>query len=315
MIHTGTMASSTEKDRRPSWNPFGRTSKTETLQHGKAKKAKTYGTNGHQATVSADAGFPRPNKPRSAKTSLNSAQRSSSASPEPTPDSYVAIKKLQESINMLLSQNTIGFRDTNYLPSKYYPDLIYLDSVRVILPGASSELVNFILTKATKVFAITSLVISGPEQLHIAMNAFFRHDFTDKEGLPVRKITNQGKCRMFDRFEDTGLECVPACSLPEGNVCPHDWRANVFHHEFWDRNTFDIFYIKQWPFLVEQFKGDRFQRSLEVDRILPFTPPDPEQQNDSGKLGKVNRTTMLKFHQDVIDPKVLYPLIRNKYEF
>jgi hypothetical protein len=282
-------------------------------QPGKVKRAKTSSINGLHATNGANAGFSRPDKLRSAKTSSVAVENDSPSARELSGPS-VAIKRLQDSISLIMGKNTVGFKATNYLPDNDCYELIKQKQVEEILPNASSDLVKFIVTKAIKVFAITLLVISDPKQLQIAMNAFLQHCFTDEDSLPVAKITDSGQCHLFDKSENSGLKCVPTCSSPEGNVCPHQWQASVFHHEFWDRNTFDTFYAKQWALLVQRFTGERFQCSLEDDRILPFAQLNPEHQNDTGKFGRLSRTIMLKDHQDLHDLKVLNFLVRVEYE-
>jgi hypothetical protein len=304
------MGDSTAKSKKGILNLFGRRQKPETLEPGQKKKAKTFANDDSHALKPPKVGTFRPGRLTSAKTSWVAPPSSSSIPPGPS-DPSVAIKSLQVEIEAILRENTIGYYGPkNYLPDQYYTKLINPTKVAKALPDASSELTEFVLKRAQKVFAITLLVFSGPEELHLAMKAFLSHEFTDTDGLPVNQITNLGQCNMFDESKHSGSECVPACYSPESNDCPHNWRTGVFHHEFWDIPAFNKFHTNQWSFLVQRFTGNEFQSSLKPERILPFPPRQESQQVSFGKFGKVTRTTMLKDHQDIFKPQVIQPLIQ-----
>ncbi|KAI0539607.1 HET-domain-containing protein [Xylaria digitata] len=169
-----------------------------------------------------------------------------------------------------------------------------------LLPGASRELINFIRTKAIKVFLIALLSVDDrprPRLVEVAKN-FQKTGMTD-ENLPVKDITKLGRCLHPDSY----IRCRCAkCSRACKSACPHDPSLNSFHLKEWSKSSFQVFLHEQWIFLAPVFKKhniEQFKKELPRETILPFTWKALEPR--SGHFSNVFHTKLHVAHQDSCD--------------
>lgn len=207
------------------------------------------------------------------------------------------IRALGNEISTVLDTHEIGLNP----PKPYFPDsacltLLNVGRIKSVLPEGPPELIDFIDKKAKKIFAIT--VLSNPAELHSAMDAFFRHNVIDADGLPIeRKLTNPGECSSLDEQS----VCAEQCIGEKPGRCQHDTRLNVFHHRIWDRTRIGTFYIQQWSFFLHQFHHDLFTYELHSHCILPFIKTVEQSSTISpGHFSRVTQAEMLAGFQDTI---------------
>ncbi|KAI0440127.1 heterokaryon incompatibility protein-domain-containing protein [Xylaria telfairii] len=170
----------------------------------------------------------------------------------------------------------------DFFPESLLSSILQETDFHCLLPGSSKDLVNFIKTKAIRVFltAFISINVDDIELVKVA-ESFRENQLTDKN-LPIHDITKPGVC--------VGPEChilrrrARPSGSEEGTVsmrCSHDRALDSFHIEAWGMASFQTFLLKQWAFTVPLFeKGNlqQFKNGLPEGTILPIIEKDPVPQ-------------------------------------
>ncbi|KAI0474846.1 heterokaryon incompatibility protein-domain-containing protein [Xylaria cf. heliscus] len=148
-----------------------------------------------------------------------------------------------------------------------------------LLPDADKDLIDFIKTKAIRVFlaALLSVDKSGPRLVKVA-KSFQENQLTD-DNLPIPDITGRGRClNPKGHFRWT---CPSSCCCKnfDANVdCAHGLALDSFHIEEWSTVSFKNFLTQQWKFIAPLFEKDnlqQFKNGLPEWTILPFIEKDP----------------------------------------
>jgi serine/threonine protein kinase len=233
-------------------------------------------------------------------------------------DSDERKEDLANSITQVLNQNQIGLKNLwdqhNYLPDRLGEDLITEKAIEGALPGATTDLVNYIHRDASKTFVIVLLALDKDERLE-AMEAFRFHGFTDSEHLPVPNIAIEGFCEHSWNRPDRG-KCHSQCLASPDRKCSarHDRVYDCFHHSCWNKTNFYRFCGQQPSFSLQRFNTQVFQyHRIEDDRVLPFRLREGMDPIDGG-FSTVYPATMLAKY--LIDPEglinVVSPTINDK---
>jgi hypothetical protein len=124
---------------------------------------------------------------------------------------------LRDQVEKKMDDEEIGLDvKKTYLPNSKRAAFVTPDNIRQAMPGASSELIEFIVSKSPKTFLATLFAIHDSERGHIAMQSFMYHNFTDDECLPVEKLTakdhDSGNDRCNHNWEGDDVDTYD-CSL------------------------------------------------------------------------------------------------------
>ncbi len=95
----------------------------------------------------------------------------------------------EEKIMKEMAQFKIGLNSGKmFLPDDSIKNLVTPENIISIWENIDRHLVSFIVIKAPKTFVITVRAMPDQERALLAMEAFKRHDFTDRECLPVENL-------------------------------------------------------------------------------------------------------------------------------
>jgi hypothetical protein len=144
---------------------------------------------------------------------------------------------------ILLASQESHFENSTrlFLPEGCLKDLVTQDTVcretPKLLEASNKSLLEFILNRATKVFAIAVVCRIQNDDLCTVMKKYRKHNFCD-------------------------------ASLPLDN----EFRKHhpAFHSRFWGPFMLNEFYEKQWMFLSPVFSSKEFVYDLARSSILPF---------------------------------------------
>lgn len=217
---------------------------------------------------------------------------------------------LATNITLAFNQNKIGLENPwgqcNYLPDRRMKELITKTAIKGALPGATSDLVDYIHRDASKTFAIVLMIFDEHVQQLEAMEAFCFHGFKDSEHLPVPDIITEGGCKYFCEKTDRG-KCNIKCSTSPHQICNtrHDRVYDCLHHSCWSKN-FWSFRRHQRSFVVQKFNTRTFQHEIRDDRVLPFLPREGMKPT-AGGFGIVYPAMMLTDY--LIDPAELIEVV------
>ncbi|KAI0432395.1 heterokaryon incompatibility protein-domain-containing protein [Xylaria sp. FL1042] len=203
--------------------------------------------------------------------------------------------EIQDKIRRALVESAFGGK---FLPESSLVQIVDEIDFEHLLPGASKDLIDFISTKAIKIFltALLSIAITQPGLLEVA-KSFHKNGLTD-ERLPIKDITKHGRC-LYMRCK------CKKCSHARGKGkadCPHDPALDSFHMKEWSKLSFDNFFNKQWIFSAPVFKKhylQGFRNKLPNDTVLPFIWINPKPL--SGHFSKVFHAKLHVAHQDRYD--------------
>ncbi|KAF7535270.1 hypothetical protein G7054_g5510 [Neopestalotiopsis clavispora] len=131
-----------------------------------------------------------------------------------------------------------------FLPEGCISELVTQDAVCREIPklraAQKKALLEFILDKAPKIFAIAVCCRIQKDDLYMVMKKYHKHNFCDAS-LPLDKALQE-----------------------------HHPASKVFTSPFWDPFMINEFYNKQWRFLSPVFQRSDFVYNLAPDCILPF---------------------------------------------
>ncbi|KAI1421302.1 heterokaryon incompatibility protein-domain-containing protein [Xylaria sp. FL1777] len=209
-------------------------------------------------------------------------------------------REIQDKIARALVESSFGGK---FLPESSLPKLVDEIDFDRLLPGASKDLINFINTKAIKVFlaALLSIDITGPRLVEVA-RSFQKNGLTD-ECLPVKDITKRGRCLNPDSYVRCRCKKCPRVPEKRGGDCAHNTALDSFHMKEWSKLGFDTFLNKQWIFSAPVFKKhnpQEFKNGLLKETVLPFTWKDPKPR--SGHFSNVFHAKLHVSHQVGYDP-------------
>lgn len=162
----------------------------------------------------------------------------------------------------LLYSFTLGKWDNKaYLPESSLTYLITPKNVRADQANATPDLVDFICTKATRVF-VTVLMCLDSETYELdvvpTMSLMQRHGFTD-QFLPISRST-------FAHFSDSS-----SSGAAHRIDCSHDAALDVFHDTAFTKASLRQFFHTQWKFLAPIFTEGSQQMQLSDECPLPIT--------------------------------------------
>jgi hypothetical protein len=160
-------------------------------------------------------------------------------------------------------------------------------------------LVDNILEKAKKVFAIAVHIGLDGSNLRKAMASFKSNGFADKD-LPIsytmrENAVNQPNDHAMDP-SNTHQVVARSRSSASGTNIPASFDIS---RRPWNRGRIYNFFEAQWKFLAPVFSTDKFNHDLEPLCILPFVSKDSD--IDKGSFGQVSK---FEIHPDhFVDPK------------
>ncbi|KAI0454926.1 hypothetical protein F5B21DRAFT_473906 [Xylaria acuta] len=164
---------------------------------------------------------------------------------------------LRDEINDALVESAFD-SGRRFLPEGSLDRLVTSENIRGALTYRSAgneeiqALVDFVLTKARKIFVI--IVDTDMIDVGDALESFRKSGVTDRH-LPLpRELINCG------RMKDQSM----------GKDCHHDAALDAFHEKPWRRSAISAFYHSQWQFLAPLFTPDHDDMTLDVRAILPL---------------------------------------------
>jgi hypothetical protein len=191
-----------------------------------------------------------------------------------------------------------------YMPDASLDRLITRSAVVETLKYAASEqVVEFILNKAKKLFAITLLSIQDPLLCFKALEIFRHHYMTDSVApVPyLGKISSRASLTQCSRLGAYTFRCSDTCGELVSEICRHDERLTAFHHDVWDERSFMRFFDYQWHFYIPHLDPSIFIYEFEPEMILPFASYSSDLSVRSGYFSNVIRVKMLQRCQTSID--------------
>lgn len=193
--------------------------------------------------------------------------------PKPRPES------LADRILKSFEASTFDARRQDYLPHNCITTLITPESIANELKLDSLEIdtsvkeqfVNWILTAASKVFAITVECDLGENKLLTSMIDFQESNFTDQR-LPIKSPRR-----------------------PTGSTQPPVPTPKQFDPDIWTTFRLYNFYEKQWKYLAPVFSAHQYEYNLTSECIFPFTVID---KRDGGAFSSVYRVKIHPTHTE-----------------
>jgi hypothetical protein len=134
-----------------------------------------------------------------------------------------------------------------YAPRSCLEEQITRATIKRCLPDAQDELLDFIWSRAPKLFAI--LLYSNYNNLESALQTFKDRRLTDKK-LPFPSRMEQCTC----------TETQPSCRHKVARETLGKWSIRAWDH----------LYTFQWRFLALEFETDKFDYVLDEQSILPI---------------------------------------------
>ncbi|KIW78369.1 hypothetical protein Z517_08204 [Fonsecaea pedrosoi CBS 271.37] len=146
----------------------------------------------------------------------------------------------------------------------------------------TTELVDFIQTKAKKLFAI--LVYS--EILEAIIGCYEHQLMDDHLPLLLRKVDNRYEISSLSENEPSDVSFQVASDVFRIGSKDGTWK--------WNRGRLHDFAENQWQFMAPVFKKERYRYKLDGQHILPFVSVGKEK---GGGFSKVYRVTIHHAHQ------------------
>jgi hypothetical protein len=134
-----------------------------------------------------------------------------------------------------------------YVPRSCLEERITRATIKRCLPDAQDELLDFIWSRAPKLFAI--LLNSNYNNLQSALQTFKDRRLTDKK-LPFPRRTERCAC----------TESQASCRHKVAWATLGKWSLRAWDH----------FYTFQWQFIALEFETDKFDYVLDEQSILPI---------------------------------------------
>ncbi|KAG7409314.1 Calcium/calmodulin-dependent protein kinase type 1 [Fusarium oxysporum f. sp. rapae] len=159
------------------------------------------------------------------------------------------LNRLRNTIRHSLQNSVIS--EKPFLPESDIKNLVTADKIKLLLPNAKSELVDFICKDAKKLFLTASLHHGNLQDI---MGTFESHGMTDKN-LPIRNLTSE------DKYCDVHTEGLQ-------RVCSHEKALEAFHR--WDAHDVWTFYNDQWTFCAPILNMECSSQEFHPKHILPF---------------------------------------------
>ncbi|KAI0505813.1 heterokaryon incompatibility protein-domain-containing protein [Xylaria bambusicola] len=205
-------------------------------------------------------------------------------------------REIQDNIRHLIIENSFGKK---FLPESSLPKIVHQIDFGRLLPAASEDLIDFIKTRAPKVFltALLSIDITGPRLVEVA-KSFQANNLTDKH-LPIKDITESSRCLHPDSYLRCRCSKCDYAREKGSTECPHHTALDSFHMKEWSKLNFDSFRRNQWLFCAPVFKKhnlQQFKKGLPKETALPFIFRDPNPRN--GHFSTVFHTIVHPAHQD-----------------
>jgi serine/threonine protein kinase len=184
------------------------------------------------------------------------------------------LKRLRTDIRRSLKNSVIN--ETDFLPESNIKSLVMADKMKLLLPNAKPELIEFICKDAKRLFLIASLRHGSLQDI---MVTFRHHGMTDKH-LPIRDLTSEDK---YCDVHNEGLQRV--CSHEKALEALHGWEA----HDVWD------FYNDQWKFCAPILDMECSSQEFHPKHILPFIEKGTTQKD--GHFSTVFEAVIHPSHQ------------------
>jgi hypothetical protein len=173
--------------------------------------------------------------------------------------------------DLIVESYAIGVFDNPprvFLPQSFLSELITKAAVAEELEenldiDNDSDLVNFIVESAKRVFATAIISAADGSNLYTLMKRFQENEFDDR-CLPLKR--------------DTML------ALP------------CFQDKFWNKLRTHMFLQNQWTFLAPVFSKSQFRIDLEPENIFPFTWVSNDAKE--GRFSTVYQATIHESHQE-----------------
>ncbi|RKL32586.1 hypothetical protein BFJ72_g10529 [Fusarium proliferatum] len=184
------------------------------------------------------------------------------------------LNRLRNTIRHSLQNSVIN--ETTFLPESEIKSLVAPDKIKLLLPNAKPELVDFICKDAKKLFLTASLHHGNLQDI---MGTFKGHGMTDKY-LPIRDLTSE------DRYCDVHTEGLQ-------RVCSHEKALEAFHR--WDAHDVWNFYNDQWKFCAPMLNMECISQEFHPKHILPFIEKGTTQKD--GHFSTVFEAVIHPSHQ------------------
>ncbi|KAL2679081.1 hypothetical protein Neosp_009838 [[Neocosmospora] mangrovei] len=154
------------------------------------------------------------------------------------------------------------------------------------------DLIDFILKKAKRVFAIAIYSRLENDQLRKAMEFFKSHSMSD-DGLPFVKAQWGEHAEEPPGLEDPAEP--PHHSYDSNESADGDYDDGEDVDETWSKISIDGFCKEQWAFCAPVFSTDTINHDLEPDTVIPITAKDTISMAQ-GSFGSVYRCQVHKSH-------------------
>lgn len=194
----------------------------------------------------------------------------------------VEAEKAMQSLKEDLAESLVlGYPgERYYIPRSCLERLVGRPTIKLCLPEASDELLDFIASNALKIFAILvySCCLPTGVDLKSTLQTFKDMHFVDAK-LPFSRRNEQCNCH-----EDEVSCRHKMTSSILGKLGTHCW---------------DLFYTNQWKFLGLEFEADVFDYTLDEQCILPIQVDEGYNEGffDEVKEGELNQDNVRGFRQ------------------
>ena len=183
-----------------------------------------------------------------------------------------AEKARRELRNRLAKGLVAGYPEgREYVPRSCFEELVTQATIKLCLPDAQDELLEFIWSSAQKLFTIIVYSHCLPENITLesALHTFKNRHLTDDQ-LPLPKYTEQCTCVQSQVF------------------CPHKIPRETLVE--WDLLGWEHFYVDQWKFLAPEFGTGELDYVLDEQSVLPIKLRDGHGEESFGDVreGELN---------------------------
>ncbi|EXL90465.1 serine/threonine protein kinase [Fusarium odoratissimum NRRL 54006] len=184
------------------------------------------------------------------------------------------LNQLRNTVRHSLKRSVLS--EASFLPESQIKKLVTPDKIKVLLPNAKPELVDFICKHAQRLFLTASLHHGNLQDI---MDTFKYHGMTDKE-LPIRDLASE------DKYCDVHTEGLQ-------RVCSHEKALEAFHR--WDTHDVWTFYNDQWTFCAPILDMGCSSHEFHAKHILPFIEKGTTQKD--GHFSTVFQAAIHPSHQ------------------
>jgi hypothetical protein len=168
------------------------------------------------------------------------------------------LNQWRNKVRRSLKQSVIS--EADFLPESEINKLITTDKIKLLLPNAKPDLVDFICKDAKKLFLTASWHLGNLQDI---MSTFKDHGMTD-ERLPIRDLTSE------DKYCDFHTEQLQ-------QVCSHDEALKAFHS--WETHDVWTFYNDQWTFCAPILDMGCSSLEFHAKHKLPFISKGTSQKD------------------------------------